>query len=117
MIDTAFFYLRTVEDHLIHDETMPQPALILRHSCAGIWIVRSGPTGNRKRQTPADWRRQQMKAAHPAPLEDSKTGARDVPLGASAHRYINARRKPSKEAQGLVFPLPQPSPYEAVRKV
>lgn len=58
-----------------------------------------------------------MKAAHPTTLKDSKTGPRDVPLGARADRYIKARRKASKEAQGLVFPLPQPSPYEAVRKV
>jgi integrase len=54
-------------------------------------------------------------------LRDSKTGARDVPLGASAYRYIKAMRKVAKGGpQGVpggVFPLPEGNAYEAVRKV
>jgi len=42
---------------------------------------------------------------------------RDVPLGASAHRYLAARRQTSTALQGRVFPFPEQCPYEAVRKV
>jgi integrase len=52
-------------------------------------------------------------------LRDSKTGARDVPLGVTARRFFAAHRRASAStsSSALVFPFPHHDGYERVRTV
>lgn len=52
-------------------------------------------------------------------LRDSKTGARDVPLGTTARRFFAAHRKARLSASNtaLVFPFPGLDGYERIRTV
>lgn len=118
--DIASRDLPISRDRPIYDEVVPHPALRLRHSGARTWVVRSGLTGNRKRWSmpspcpssmPAICRRQQMKAAHPTILKDSKAGQRDVPLGASAPLY----QGPSQGLERGSGPCVSPSPAIPLR--
>jgi integrase len=53
-------------------------------------------------------------------LRDSKTGARDVPLGTAARRFLMTHRKRNLSDAGMrshVFPMAEQSGYERVRTV
>lgn len=50
-VDTTSLDLPTSGDRFIYDEVVPELALRLRHSGARTWVIRTGPIGNRKRQT------------------------------------------------------------------